>query len=274
MIAAVIGSPISHSLSPAIHNAAFRNAHRSGEYVAIECQSDQLPAVLQEVREAGAVGLSVTMPLKSDVIAYLDALDEDAKLLQAVNCVSFENGRAVGHNTDGDGCCDALVEQGGVQLSGARAVVLGAGGTARSVALALVRRGATVIIVNRTPDKAHSLVAMIEEGVPGCNIAVGDVSAIAQASILVNTTSVGMNSSESPVDASVLHAGLTVLDAVYSPLTTVLLNQATAAGARVVDGLWMLIQQARHQQLLWFKEAPGAEPMREAAEQELAARRK
>lgn len=274
MIAAVIGSPISHSLSPAIHNAAFRDAHRSGEYVAIECQAGQLSDILKEMREAGVVGLSVTMPLKSDVIVHLDALHKDAELLHAVNCVSFENGRAIGYNTDGDGCCDALVEQGGVQLAGARAVVLGAGGTARSVALALVRRGAAVIIVNRTPENARAVVATISAGVPGCNISLGDMSDIAQASVLVNTTSVGMNSSESPVDASVLHAGLTVLDAVYSPLKTVLLSQATAAGARVVDGLWMLIQQARHQQMLWFKQTPGAQPMREAAEQELAARHK
>jgi shikimate dehydrogenase len=274
MIAAVIGSPIAHSLSPAIHNAAFRQAHRSGEYVAIECLDEQLAQVLQTARDAGAVGLSVTMPLKTAIIAHLDALDENAILLQAVNCVSFVSGRSVGHNTDGDGCCDALTEQGGAQLSGAVAVVLGAGGTARSVALALVRRGAKVVIVNRTPEKAHALVSAIESGVRGCEITVGDTSAISGASVLVNTTSVGMNSLESPVDLSSLHAGLTVLDAVYSPLETALLSQARAVGARVVDGLWMLIQQARHQQKLWFQETPASEPMRAAAEQELAARHK
>jgi len=274
MIAAVIGSPIAHSLSPAIHNAAFRQAHRSGDYVAIECHEDQLAQVLQTARDAGAVGLSVTMPLKTAVIVHLDDLDENAILLQAVNCVSFTSGRAVGYNTDGDGCCDALTEQGGAQISGAVAVVLGAGGTARSVALALVRRGAKVIIVNRTPEKAHALVSAIEGGVDGCDITVGDASAISGASVLVNTTSVGMNSPECPVDASWLHSRLTVLDAVYSPLETVLLSQARTAGARVVDGLWMLIQQARHQQKLWFHETPALEPMRVAAEQELTARRK
>jgi shikimate dehydrogenase len=220
------------------------------------------------------VGFSVTMPLKSAVISYLDALDSDAELLQAVNCVSFTGDQAVGHNTDGAGCCDALVEQGSAQLQGARVVVLGAGGTARSVALALVRRGAQVLIVNRTAENAQALVSVIESGSPGCSISVGDASDISTASVLVNTTSVGMNSAEIPVAASYLHSGLTVLDAVYSPLETELLRQSRAVGARTVDGLWMLIQQARHQQRLWFQETPVSQAMREAAEQELARRHK
>jgi shikimate dehydrogenase len=274
MIAAVIGSPISHSLSPAIHNAAIQAHHRTGNFVALECVPEQLTEVLQTLRAAHVVGFSVTMPLKSAIISHLDDLDSDATLLQAVNCVSLTNGRAVGHNTDGDGCCDALVEQGHAQLQDAQVVVLGAGGTARSVALALVRRQAQVVIVNRTTENAQALVSAIEAAYPGCSIRVGDVSAISTASVLVNTTSVGMNSEEMPVAASHLHSGLTVLDAVYSPLETELLRQSRATGARTVDGLWMLIQQARHQQRLWFQETPGSGAMREAAEQELASRRK
>jgi shikimate dehydrogenase len=273
-IAAVIGSPISHSLSPAIHNAAFAAAKRSGEYVAVECGVSDIDTTMENLQSAGLVGLSVTMPLKEVVIDCLDFVTPDADFLNAVNCISFGPTGSVGHNTDGDGCCDALTEQGGARLRGATVVVLGAGGTARSIALALVRRGAHVVIVNRTQSHAMELVNSFSGFGDEVSISVADQSAIASASILINATSVGMNSSEMPVDASVLHNRLTVLDAVYSPLETALLAAARVAGATVVDGLWMLIHQARHQQKLWFGEFSDASAMRLAAERELSARRK
>lgn len=274
VIAAVIGSPISHSLSPVIHQAAFDSAGRMGQYVAVDCQPENLQSVLDELAEQGAIGISVTMPLKEDVIAYLAEISPDAQFLNAVNCIAVTPSGLVGHNTDGEGCCDALSDQGGAVLLGATAVVLGAGGTARSVALSLVRRGASVVIVNRTAERAESLATAITDLGARGSIRMGEASDIRNASILVNATSVGMNSSEIPVDPLLLHSRLVVLDAVYSPMETALLSAARHAGATVVDGLWMLIQQARHQQMLWFGENPAAEPMRTAAEQELARRRK
>lgn len=273
-IAAVIGSPISHSLSPAIHNAAFVVAQRSGEYIAVECGLNDVDAIMSNLQSAGLVGLSVTMPLKEAVIDCLDFVTPDADFLNAVNCISFGPTGSVGHNTDGDGCCDALVEQGGARLRGATVVLLGAGGTARSIALALVRRGAHVVIVNRTQSHAIVLVNSFSGFGDEVSISVGDQSSIASASILINATSVGMNSSEMPIDPSLLHNQLTVLDAVYSPLETSLLTASRVAGATVVDGLWMLIHQARHQQKLWFGEFCDASAMRLAAERELSARRK
>jgi len=273
-IAAVIGSPISHSLSPAIHNAAFLSSHRDGEYVAVECGISDVDATLANLQSSGVVGLSVTMPLKEAVIDCLDLVTPDADFLNAVNCISFGPTGSIGHNTDGDGCCDALTEQGGARLRGATAVLLGAGGTARSIALALVRRGAHVVIVNRTQSHAMDLVGSFAAFGDEVSITVGDQSSIASASILINATSVGMNSSEIPIDPSLLHNHLTVLDAVYSPLETSLLAAARLTGATVVDGLWMLIHQARHQQKLWFGEFSDASAMRLAAERELSARRK
>ena len=273
-IAAVIGSPISHSLSPAIHNAAFVAAQRNGEYIAVECGLNDVDATMSNLQSAGLVGLSVTMPLKEAVIDCLDFVTPDADFLNAVNCISFGPTGSVGHNTDGDGCCDALVEQGGARLRGATVVLLGAGGTARSIALALVRRGAHVVIVNRTQSHAIVLVNSFSGFGDEVSISVGDQSSIASASILINATSVGMNSSEMLIDPSVLHNQLTVLDAVYSPLETALLTASLVAGATVVDGLWMLIHQARHQQKLWFGEFCDASAMRLAAERELSARRK
>ena len=274
LIAAVIGSPVAHSLSPAIHIAAFASSARVGDYTAIECVPENLATVLGELMDQRVVGVSVTMPLKEAVIAQLNEISPDARFLNAVNCIAVTPAGLVGHNTDGEGCCDALTEQGGAVLSGATAVVLGAGGTARSIALSLVRRGASVVVVNRTPERAESLVAAIMALGARGSIRTGEASDVGHATILVNATSVGMNSSEMPIDASLLHSRLIVLDAVYSPMETALLSTARQVGATVVDGLWMLIQQARHQQMLWFGEKPPAEPMREAAEQELARRRK
>lgn len=273
-IAAVIGSPVSHSLSPAIHNAAFAAASRDGEYVAVECGLSDVDTTVSNLQSSGLVGLSVTMPLKEAVINCLDFVTPDADFLNAVNCISFGPTGSIGHNTDGDGCCDALIEQGGTRLRGATVVLLGAGGTARSIALALVRRGAHVVVVNRTQSHAMELAGSFAAFGDEVSISVGDQSAIASASILINATSVGMNSSDMPVDTSVLHNRLTVLDAVYSPLETSLLSASRSAGATVVDGLWMLIHQARHQQKLWFGEFSDASAMRLAAERELSARRK
>ena len=275
-LAAVIGQPVSHSLSPAIHNAAFRASGRDGEYVAIECGEREVATTVSSLRAEGMVGLSVTMPLKEAVIDSLDSLHVTASLLNAVNCVSFADGRAVGHNTDGDGCCDALEQQGGATLRNATAVVLGAGGTARSVALALGMRGANVRVVNRSVDRAEHLVNSLHFALAdsGGSLCVGEADDVSDAHILVNATSVGMNSQAMPVRPEVLHGGLVVLDAVYSPMDTALLSAARAARATTVDGLWMLIHQARHQQLLWFGEYPDAHVMRMAAEQELERRRK
>lgn len=275
-LAAVIGQPVSHSLSPAIHNAAFVASGRVGEYVAIECSEREVKSTVAALRKEGMVGLSVTMPLKESVIDSLDSLHVTASLLNAVNCVSFADGRAVGYNTDGDGCCDALEQQGGATLKDSTAVVLGAGGTARSIALALGLRGAHVRVVNRSADRAEHLVNSLHFALAdsGGSLSVGSPSDIGGAHILVNATSVGMNTNAMPVEVSVLHKGLVVLDAVYSPMDTALLSAAREVRATTVDGLWMLIQQARHQQVLWFGENPDAQAMRLAAEQELERRRK
>ena len=276
LLAAVIGTPITHSLSPSIYRAAFAAQNIVGDYVAIDANAASIASVFAEVQSQDVRGLSVTMPLKEAIISLLQSVDEDAALLNAVNCVDFNNGTATGHNTDGDGCCDALEQQGGALLGGAHAVVLGAGGTARSVALALGRRGARVAIINRTTERAEELVRMLAPAAQeaGGDIVMGSLSEIARAGVLVNTTSVGMNSDELPISANVLHRNLVVLDAVYSPMDTALLKAARQAGAVTVDGLWMLIQQARRQCVYQFGWNPDAVPMREAAERELAARRK
>lgn len=273
--AVVIGHPVTHSLSPAIHSASFADLGIDWTYGAEDCTVDGLGTVIERVRSGDLSGLSVTMPLKEEIIPYLDVLDPDAAALRAVNCVSVGQDGLRGHNTDGDGCCDAIESVTSVPVNGREVVLLGAGGTARSVALAMVRRGASVHVINRTESRTDELVDMVVAARGGSSrIAAGTLGDIAGAGILVNTTSVGMNSTESPVDASLLHAGLTVLDAVYSPMRTRLLSDAASAGATTVDGLWMLIHQARHQQNHWFGRMADAALMRAESERELARRGK
>lgn len=270
ILAAVLGSPIAQSLSPAIHEAAFRAAGRNGRYIAVECREDGLADVLERLRSGGAVGVSVTMPCKEAVVDLCDELAGSAAVLRAVNCVEFADGRTVGHNTDGDGCCDALIDQASVTLGGSRVVILGAGGTARSVAHAMLLRGADVNVINRTEARTDELVSMLKNETGGNgSIRSGTIDDVAGARVVVNATSVGMGTDECPLDPRLLHPGLTILDAVYHPLMTSLLSAAESVGATIVDGLWMLIHQARRQQEIWFGERPDAAPMRVESERVL-----
>jgi shikimate dehydrogenase len=258
-----------------MYRAAFRERHLDGRYEAIECVPDGLTDLMTTLQSQKVRGLSVTMPLKEAIISHLDELTDTAAILNAVNCVVFDERTSTGHNTDGDGCCDALVEHGGASLSGHRAVVLGAGGTGRSVALALGSRGANVVVINRTHARTEELIARVEAQVVSCggSIRAGSHNDIEDAHVVVNTTSVGMNSDESPIPVDLFREHHVVLDAVYHPMETVLLAGARHRGATVVDGLWMLVEQARRQCVLQFGWIPSAQIMRDAAEQELRARR-
>lgn len=258
-----------------MYQAVFADQAMLGRYEAIDCGVDQVSAVIDDFVQQGVRGVSVTMPLKEVIIDCLDDISNTARLLQAVNCVVIDNGKTMGHNTDGDGCCEALIDQGGASLAGSTCVVLGAGGTGRSVALAAGLRGANVIVVNRTESRTIEMISRLGEsiGMAGGTIRGGSASDIASAGIVVNTTSVGMNSDQTPVSVDLFHAGHIVLDAVYQPMQTALLQGAKLHGAHVIDGLWMLVQQARRQCVLQFGCNPSADLMRDAAERELRARR-
>jgi len=272
-VAAIIGYPVVQSLSPAMHNAVFHQRKLDWTYVAMEVHEDALNGVLQTLGGTSIKAFSVTMPHKeavfemlSSVSSGLGEVDESAKAARSVNTIAIRSGRMFGSNTDGDGCCNAI-EQTGVGIAGSRVVVIGAGGTARAVVVALARRGASdIAVINRTESRARDAVACADVA------RIGSVDDIATANILINATSVGMGSQESPVDASRLHASLVVLDAVYQPLETTLLQNAKNAGAVTVDGLWMLVHQGALQQLAWFDEIGDVQLMRQAALDELANR--
>ena len=272
-VAAIIGFPVAQSLSPAMHNAVFRERKLDWSYVAMEVREDALSEVLRTLRDKDIKALSVTMPHKEAVFELLSKasnglgdVDESARAARSVNTIVVSGEQLIGSNTDGDGCCNAI-EQAGVDVAGSRAVVVGAGGTARAIVTALARRGATdIAVINRTESRAQDVVASV------ASARVGTVEDLANANILINATSVGMGNQETPVEAGLLHSSLVVLDAVYFPLETTLLRDAKRSGAKTVDGLWMLVHQGALQQLAWFNEMGDVLLMRQAAVDELADR--
>jgi len=267
-VAAVIGDPVRHSLSPALHNAAFRACGLDWVYLAFAVPTGRGAEALEGMRVLGIEGLSVTMPHKQDVAWSVDVLHPQATKLQSVNCVvRLRDGRLEGHSTDGDGFVDSLLEA-GVDPSGRRVALLGAGGAARSVAVALAAHGvADLVVVNRHVERAESCAALV-----GPLARAGTTGDVAQADLVVNATSVGMGGQGLPVDPARLHADQVVADLVYHPIRTPLLDAAAAAGATTVDGLGMLVHQAARAFELWTGvEAPVA-AMRAAAEAELSRR--
>jgi shikimate dehydrogenase len=265
-VAAVIGSPISHSLSPAMHNAAFRAAGLDWMYVACEVEPGDARAALDAMRTLHLAGLSVTTPHKEDVSAAVDELAPEARTLQSVNTVVVEGRRLLGHSTDGDGFVASVADE-GVAVEGSRVAVLGAGAAARSVIDALGRAGAAdVAVVNRTAERATRAASLSPVA------RVGRDADVVPADNVVNATSVGMGTDEVPCDPAALHAGQVVAELVYHPLDTALLRAARAAGAQTIDGLGTLVHQALLQQVLWTGTRPDASTMRAAAEAELERR--
>jgi shikimate dehydrogenase len=237
--------PAGHTRSPAMHNAAFAALGLDAVYLAFDVRPGDLAAAIAGARAMAIRQLAISIPHKEAVLPHLDRVDETARAIGAVNTVTLAEGELVGANTDWVGVARALERE--TSLAGKRAVVLGAGGTARAAVYALRQRGARVVVLNRTPGKAEALAAEL-----GAERS-GPLEALAATphDVLVNTTSVGLRSDASPVAAEALCAGSVVLDAVYDPLETQLLRDARARGAKPVSGKWMLVEQAREQLRLW-----------------------
>lgn len=259
-VVGVIGDPIRHSLSPRLHNAAFDALGLDWVSVAFEVASGQAAAALEGARALGLAGLSVTMPHKEPVAAAVDERTEVAERLGAVNCVTVVDGRLVGDSTDGEGFLLALRRATGFDPSGRRCLVIGAGGAARAVVLALAEAGAAeVSVLNR--DGARAEVAATLAGARGRVAAPADLG---EAELVVQATPVGMEGSAALhplVDAGRLHAGQVVYDIVYLPAVTELLQAAHAAGARAVGGLGMLVHQAALALERWTGADVPVEPM-------------
>ncbi|WP_290810903.1 shikimate dehydrogenase [Halovivax sp.] len=234
----LVGNPVGHSLSPPMHEAAYEELGIDARYVTFEPDAEDLESAIRGAAALGVRGLNVTIPFKRDVLELVEP-DDLAARIGAVNTIDFA-GELTGHNTDAGGALRALRE-GGVEPRDANAVVVGAGGAGRATAFGLADAGAEVRIANRTVDRARDLAEEVPHASGHGLDALADL--LSDADVLVNATSVGMETDASPVPADALHGGLTVLDAVYRPLETRLLRDAEAAGATTVDGARMLLYQ-------------------------------
>ncbi len=238
-----------------MHNAAFRALGLDAVYLAFDVAPDGLADALAGARALGVRQLAVSIPHKVEVLTHADHVDATARRIGAANTLTLREGRWLATNTDWIGALRALELQAGVELAGARVVVLGAGGTARAVVYGLLEREAHVTVLNRTRRRAEHLAELLGGG----EVAAGSLDELAQVphDVLVQTTSVGLGEDRSPVDREALVSGSVVLDAVYAPERTRLLRDAEQRGARTVGGKWMLIHQAAEQLRLWTgREAP------------------
>lgn len=263
-LAGVIGDPVQHSLSPALHNAAFARLGLDWTYVAFEVPVGGAAGAVAAMRALGIEGLSVTMPLKAEVAEACDELSPVAAMLGAVNCVRRSGDRLIGENTDGVGFVNSLRSQAGVELAGMHAVVLGAGGAARAVVVALVSEGASVTIVNRSVESAMRAAelgkrAASTAGVGSAmSVMVGAPGAVSDADLVVNATPLGMQATDPmPVAPELLNSGQVVVDLIYMPAVTPLLKFADEAGAQALNGTGMLLFQAAEQFKMWTgRDAP------------------
>jgi shikimate dehydrogenase len=242
-VVAVIGDPVRHSLSPALHNAAFAEMGLDWVSVAFEVPAGAGRGALDACRALGLRGLSVTTPHKEEAAAAVDERSALAERLGAVNCVTNTAGRLAGDSTDGAGLLAALARGHGFRPEGRRCLVVGAGGAARAVVLALADAGATeVVVLNR--DGGRALEAAALAGTAG---RVGTPEDLSGAELVVQASSVGLadpGAWHPLVERQRLHGGQLVVDLVYHPARTALLEAAEAAGAAVVNGLGMLVHQA------------------------------
>jgi shikimate dehydrogenase len=272
-LCAVIGSPIRHSASPAMHNAAYAALGLNWRYLAFEVDPKNLRAAIEGARAMGFAGLNLTVPHKLFAVEMVDVLDESAKTWGAVNTIKFETGndgkiRAVGFNTDADAITRAVREDLKLELRGAKVLLLGAGGAGRTAALKLVSENvAELFLVNRTQSKAEEIAKEIKRRFPSVRVVSGFPKAAVD--LVMNATSLGLKADDaSPLDEKQFSLKQTraVYDMIYQPVETKLLAAAKAAGCKTANGIGMLVHQGAKAFEIWTGKSAPLEVMRRAAE--------
>jgi len=263
---ALFGNPVGHSLSPLMINAAFGSMGVRADYESHRVENLEL--AVRMIRERPLDGVSVTLPLKGAIMAFLDEVDDDARAIGAVNTVTNERGWLKGSNTDWTGLLAAMQEH--FPLAGRTVAVLGAGGAARAAVYAILRAGGTPIVFNRSRDRAESLARWFS-----CETRPPARLGRTEADVLINATPVGMHpdTGESPVDGRHLARFEWVVETIYNPLETRLLREARAAGCGVVTGLAMFVRQGAEQIRTWTGLEPPVELMTRVVRTTLAQNR-
>ena len=250
-ICGVIGDPIEHTMSPVMHNAAFKELGLDYIYIAFQVRKEELGKAIQGMRALNIRGLNVTIPHKVAIIPFLDKLDPLAQKIGAVNTIVSDDGVLRGYNTDATGFLQALRDK-GVEPEGKNMVILGAGGVSRAISFILADRGANLVILNRlleldwAEELAQEISNTFKKEVNALELDEENLAtALEGADVLINATSIGMspNTDDTLVPAKLLKSSLVVFDVVYNPTKTRLLREAGAAGAKTIGGLDMLVWQ-------------------------------
>ncbi|MXV82821.1 shikimate dehydrogenase [Candidatus Poribacteria bacterium] len=272
-IVGVIGDPVVHSRSPQMHNAAFAKAGLDYVYVPFHVRPDDLAAAIAGFKAINVVGINVTLPHKQAVIPFLTSISREAELIGAVNTLTFVDGNIHGDNTDAPGVLQALDEDGNLSGTpvGEKVVVLGAGGAARAVVVALALRGvAAITIANRTVEKAVSLATEMDQktGVSMQGMGLTDERlplSVRESKLLVNTATISMDVTHPLlISADWLQPNTIVYDIVYTPPVTPLMQAATERGCQTLGGIGMLVHQGAIAFEKWTGVAPCIETMRQA----------
>jgi shikimate dehydrogenase len=256
----VIGNPVRHSLSPVIHNGAFKRLGWNAAYLAFEVRN--VEEALKGIRGLGLKGVSVTIPLKTEVIPFLDKVERLAKKIGAVNTIVNREGRLIGFNTDCEGALKALEEK--TDLKGKSVVLLGAGGAGRAIGFGLKERGCQLIIANRSRDRGEALSGELKCYFIPMSSFVKMKAGELQADVVINTTSLGMipRERETPIPKKLLRKGMVVMDIVYEPLQTKLLREAKEKGCLTINGLEMFVRQGAAQFEIWTGRRPDLKQIR------------
>jgi len=266
---AIIGYPVEHSLSPKMHEAGFKAAGLPATYDRITVQPTQLAENIGYLKNNGYDGWNVTYPLKEKIIPYMDVLTPEAQCIGAVNTVKVQNGRLVGHNTDGGGFIQALLSKGFV-FDGKEVVILGAGGAAKAIAAALASLQVKMLILNRSEEKAVTLARKVN--MLGGNAVSGILAPgrwLEVVDLLIQTTSIGMKDEAYTIDLQGLNSSAWAVDLIYHPAVTDFMAQAAACGCRSMNGLDMLLFQGILAWEFWLEQKAPLDIMRKALQEKL-----
>ncbi len=250
---AVVGHPLQHTFSPALHGLVFQAWGLRDVYLTWEVLPGELPAAVEMFRR-NLAGFNVTAPYKKEIVPYLDGLDISAEIFAAVNTVKNEGGRLIGYNTDGEGFMRGLARL-AYDASGKHVLLVGAGGAAQTVALELARLGCLFTLANREVEHAYRLKLLLENRFPAVEAEVCSLERIPKQAyqVIVNATPVGMGvlQENSPLAAKYFQGAELVYDLIYNPPQTKLLKQGAQAGCRTTNGLAMLVYQGLRAQEIW-----------------------
>lgn len=266
---AVIGDPIQHSLSPVMHQAGYEALGIDAKYYRFQVAPSRLPEAVEGLCALGFSGWNVTIPHKECIMPLLDTLTPQARRAGAVNTVKIQEGRRIGHNTDGDGFVRS-VETALRGSKGKKAVLLGAGGASKGIALALAEQGMDIRILNRTPEKAEALAEVIRgEGGRADSGALATGEWLKDVDLLVQTTSVGLHGEPFPFSLRGICKQALVVDIIFNPRETAFLQEARELGCRSLNGLGMLLYQGALAWEFWLGGQAPVEAMRQALEKQL-----